>query len=103
MQTAIREVLEETGHEFDVTPRHLHRLEKHGFVYDTFLIIVDDEFAPVRCRESSGYAWLPIEDVPTPTHWGLNLLLADQRAVALLKKAVETESGRHCYLRPRLA
>jgi 8-oxo-dGTP pyrophosphatase MutT (NUDIX family) len=103
MQTAIREVFEETGFEFDGTPRHLHRLEEHGFVYDTFLIVCEDEFGPIPCRESIGYAWLPIEDVPTPTHWGVERLLADPRAVALLMNAVETESGRRCYIRPRIS
>jgi 8-oxo-dGTP pyrophosphatase MutT (NUDIX family) len=103
IQTALREVFEETGYAFEDTPLHLHRLEEYGFVYDTFLIVCDDEFGPIQCRESIGYAWLPIEDVPTPTHWGVTRLLEDQRAVSLLKKAVESESGRRCHLRPRIS
>lgn len=103
IQTAEREVFEETGFSGGGMPRHLHRLEEHGFVYDSFLLICDDEFCPAQCRESIGYAWLPIEDVPSPTHWGVVKLLSDDRAVALLKKAVEGETGRRCRLQVRPA
>jgi len=103
IQTAMREVAEETGLSDLGTPMHVHRLSNRSFVYDTFLLVVDEEFNPVTGREAEGYAWLPIEDVPAPIHWGLEKLLEDNAAVTRLVKAVETMSGRACPLRPRKA
>jgi len=103
IQTALREVSEETGLSDLGTPMHVHRLSNRSFTYDTFLLVVDDEFNPVTGREAEGYAWLPIEDVPAPIHWGLEKLLEDESAVLRLVKAVETMSGRSCPLRPRKA
>lgn len=103
MQTALREVEEETGYSGAASPLHIHRLEERGFIYDTFLLICECEFCPVQCPESIGYAWMPIEEVPAPMHWGLDRLFSDRRAVSLLGKAVETESGRGCPIRLRAA
>jgi|HigsolmetaAR203D_1030402.scaffolds.fasta_scaffold00443_16 ADP-ribose pyrophosphatase len=101
IETALREVREETGLRTDALPSHIHRLSSRNFTYDTFLLVVDDEFCPASTRESDGYAWLPIEHVPSPTHWGLEKLLEDAAAVRRIARAVESISGRPCALRPR--
>jgi len=103
IQTALREVQEETGLSFPGTPAHIHRLSNRSFTYDTFLLVVDDEFIPATGKEADGYAWLPIEEVPSPIHWGLEKLLEDSAAVSRLVKAVENTSGRACSLRARKA
>lgn len=103
IQTALREVQEETGFASPTQPSHIHRLSNRSFTYDTFLMVVEDEFSPITGKEADGYAWLPIEDVPTPIHWGLEKLLEDQTAVSRLVKAVENTSGRTCSLRARKA
>lgn len=93
-QTAKREVEEETGFKFDSYPDHIHRMTTPGFRYDTFLMVVDDEFMPKSTPESDGYAWAPLEGVPKPMHWGLEKLLHSSKATAILWKTVERESGR---------
>jgi len=102
VQTALREVREETGFVATERPFHIHRLEERRFTYDTFLLPVEDEFCPIRSRESDGHAWLPIENIPCPMHWGLEQLLADRTAVRRVVRAVESLSGRTCVLIPRI-
>ncbi|MTH95989.1 NUDIX hydrolase [Roseibium sp. RKSG952] len=99
-ETARRELCEETGLEIIEFPEHVHRMTTSAFQFDTFCVVVDDEFMPKRTAESDGYAWAPLEGVPTPVHWGLEKLLSDKRAISILSKVVERESGRPCAPEP---
>lgn len=99
-ETAGRELREETGLAVDEYPEHVHRMSTAAFQFDTFCVVVDDEFMPKRTAESDGYAWAPLEGVPAPMHWGLEKLLSDRRAISILGRVVERESGRPCSLEP---
>lgn len=99
-ETAIREVLEETGYLHRGELYHLHHLDTRTFSYHTFLMVVEDEFEPRPSSECAGYAWLPVEKVPSPMHWGLAGLLSDRTAVGIIARSVERISGRPCPLEP---
>src|SRR5690606_29236174 len=97
--TALREVFEETGMDYCGELVHLLHMDTRTFVYDSFLMVVEEEFDPLPSPESAGFAWLPLEGYPQPLHWGLCELLSDRTAVSLLVKAVEQQSGRPCPFR----
>lgn len=97
-ETARREVFEETGLKIDGPLEHIHDQETFGFRYDTFLCVVEEEFAPFLTPEADGFCWSPIELVPAPMHSGLADLLANSRAATRLERAVERISGRPCSI-----
>jgi 8-oxo-dGTP pyrophosphatase MutT (NUDIX family) len=97
-QTALREVLEETGLAGVEDLLHLHRMRTGAFTYDTFVMVVEDEFCPTIGAEADGYAWLPIDRAPAPLHWGFAKLLSDRAACARLAREIERVSGRPCSL-----
>lgn len=97
-ETARREVFEETGHRLSGDLEHLQSQDTFGFVYDTFLAIVDDEFIPELTPEADGFAWVPLENVPLPRHAGLEDLLSNRLTATRLERAVERTSGRPCDL-----
>jgi len=94
--TALREAIEETGVSLKGDLQHLRRKEMSRFFYDTFLLTVPEEFEPVKTNESAGYKWVPLDDLPSPLHWGVTDLLGDYTAVKIMTKAVERLSGRPC-------
>lgn len=95
-QTAIREVFEETGYRHGLEIFHLRHMDSRTFAYDTYLMVVDEEFEPRHSSECHGFVWVPLEEVPGPMHWGLQDLLSDRTAVSILVKSVESISGRPC-------
>lgn len=96
--TVRREVFEETGFRLTGELEHLQNQDTFGFVYDTFLAVVDDEFIPELTPEADGFAWVPLEDVPLPRHAGLEDLLTNRLTATRLERAVERNSGRPCDL-----
>jgi 8-oxo-dGTP pyrophosphatase MutT (NUDIX family) len=97
-ETARREVFEETGLRIDGELEHIHHQNTYGFLYDTFLTVVESEFVPFLTPEADGFAWVPLEDVPQPRHDGLQDLLTNRLAASRLERAVERISGRPCDL-----
>lgn len=95
-ETAMREAIEETGISLQGELQHLRRKEMSRFFYDTYLLIVPDEFEPVKTNESAGYKWVPLDELPEPMHWGVLDLLGDYTAVKIMTKTVERLSGRPC-------
>ena len=94
LETAMREVFEETGLRIDGHVEHVHHQETFGFLYDTYLAVTDQEFEPYLSREADGFTWTPLEDLPDPLHEGLKDLLADRQAMARIERAVSRHSGR---------
>lgn len=97
-QTARREVFEETGLRIEGDLEHIHHQDTFGFLYDTFLAVVDTEFVPFLTPEADGFSWVPLESVPTPRHAGLEDLMTSRVAASRLERAVERISGRPCDL-----
>lgn len=96
VQTAIREVFEETGYRHADDLYHLRHMDTRTFEYDTYLMVVEDEFVPGSTAECEGHVWVPLEETPSPMHWGLQDLLSDRTAVSILVRSVESISGRPC-------
>ena len=69
-----REIQEEI--KFDIGQLKVKPIEKftsddNGFVYHTFMVVVDTEFAPILNHEHIGYCWVPLENYPKPLHPGV--------------------------------
>ena len=74
VQALLRESKEELAADFSnnkILPIETFTSENNGFIYYTFLIIVNQEFLPTLNAEHRGYAWVNIEDYPTPLHPGV--------------------------------
>lgn len=69
-----REIQEELGgviKDARIIPVEQYTSDDGHFVYHTFLIKVDEEFAPVLNNEHKGFCWVRLEDHPRPLHPGL--------------------------------
>lgn len=68
--TLLRECQEEVGlKEWNrIIPLHRYISKDKNFIYDTFCIVVENEFLPILNYESDGYCWLPIKIYPKPLH-----------------------------------
>jgi len=70
----VREIREEMGGsivDLKLIPIEKFTADNQSFIYHTFLITVDEEFAPVLNNEHRGYCWVPLEDHPKPLHPGV--------------------------------
>lgn len=73
-EALIREIREEMGGmivDLKLVPIEKFTADNQNFVYHTFLITVDEEFAPALNNEHRGYCWVPLEDHPKPLHPGV--------------------------------
>ena len=66
-----REIREETGYTGDYELRHVFDYRDGKFVFHNYLIVVPDEFEPRHSWETQGHAWVALDEVPTPMHYGL--------------------------------
>lgn len=70
-----REVFEEIGLELDenalIIPLTVYVSETNNFTYQTFVIVVENEFIPKLNVEHSGYAWTKVNEFPKPLHPGV--------------------------------
>lgn len=94
LQAVIREVKEEGG--VDVSLHDIHLLSiyqgPHGFRYYNYLVTVPDEFEPHLDHETTEARWCTFPDFPTPLHFGLEALLRNQTAMAVIEKVI---AGHH--------
>jgi 8-oxo-dGTP pyrophosphatase MutT (NUDIX family) len=90
VEGANREAEEETGHPgpFDIRP--LYVFTSGTFRYSNFLIVVEDEFAPILNWESQGYEWCEWGQWPKPLHFGLTALFNDGPSVQTIKAAIQS-------------
>lgn len=69
-----REILEEIGSQIEIkkiVPLELFVSKDQNFLYNTYVLVVEDEFIPSLNEEHSGYAWCSYELWPRPLHQGL--------------------------------
>jgi 8-oxo-dGTP pyrophosphatase MutT (NUDIX family) len=69
-----REIAEELGgiiNDAKLIPIEKFTSENNHFEYHTYVIKVDEEFAPSLNNEHRGYCWVPLEDYPKPLHPGV--------------------------------
>jgi len=79
----LREMNEELGNiEVDkVIPFHRYQSRSKDFIYDTFIVLVDEEFTPTLNWENSGYAWTPMDNLPSPLHSKTRQMLSSSRLI----------------------
>lgn len=69
-----REIEEEIGTVSDIkktVPLELFTSNDQNFQYNTYIVIVEDEFIPQLNNEHCGYAWCSFDNWPKPLHQGL--------------------------------
>jgi 8-oxo-dGTP pyrophosphatase MutT (NUDIX family) len=70
----LREISEEIGFLPNIVktvPLELYSSKDELFSYNTYVILVDDEFMPELNEEHTGYAWVELNAWPKPLHNGL--------------------------------
>jgi hypothetical protein len=70
----LREISEEIGFLPNIVktvPLELYSSKDELFSYNTYVILVDDEFIPELNEEHTGYAWVELNAWPKPLHNGL--------------------------------
>lgn len=86
-----REVEEESGYTGKIVhAEHLYRYRDEGFRYDTFLVVVPNEFQPRLDWETERAEWVEYGDWPKPVHFGLQAVLDDHAAEEKIEAAVSS-------------
>ena len=89
---AIREIQEEVGYDVSDCPMELMCVNRDfwpRFEFFNYAIIVPKRFTPVLNWESEDSVWCDLDNIPEPKHWGLNMLLSNDRAADRLKKFLD--------------
>lgn len=77
----LREIAEEVGQVPQIiktVPVELYQSPDEHFYYNTYVLIVDDEFIPVLNSEHIGYAWVSYDHWPKPLHQGVRTTLGSK-------------------------
>ena len=80
-----------------ITPLHRYQSRNKDFSYDTFVVLVKQEFLPKLNWENSGYAWTSIDALPGPLHPKTKQMISSSRLVEKFKnfyKWVDNNNGR---------
>jgi hypothetical protein len=70
-------------------PLELFTSNDQNFQYNTYVIIVDNEFIPTLNEEHSGYAWVNYDHWPRPLHQGVRNSLNNRVIKAKLELLLE--------------
>lgn len=87
-ETLYREMEEEIGlvPSIDkVIPINKFTSPNKKFIYNSFVVTVDDEFIPVLNNESDGYCWVKIGNWPRPLHPGAKIQFNSKQFIRKLK------------------
>ena len=79
--TLMREVYEEVGKTptiQKVIPLELFTSNDQLFQYNTYVLLVDQEFIPTLNNEHNGYAWCELNAWPKPLHRGVRASLGNR-------------------------
>lgn len=92
LDTLTREVKEEIGflpNIYKFIPLELFSSHDHHFHYNTFVMIVENEFVPILNSEHAGYAWCNYDNWPKPLHRGVKNSLNNKIIKAKLELLIE--------------
>ncbi len=92
-QSALKELLEETGFDGDVQLTFIVDFTDaaSAFVYRNFLAVVEEEFTPILNWETERAEWFECEALPSPLHYGLEYIIEQLPTYfADLKQVVST-------------
>jgi 8-oxo-dGTP pyrophosphatase MutT (NUDIX family) len=87
LDAAIRETLEETGHNLSSAPNKLiytHETDWPRTIYKTYALVVDKPFKPVLDWESIDYKWCTMDEMPAPLHPGIEAMFSHDRSAEIL-------------------
>ena len=87
-----REIQEELGGVIvdpKIVPIEMFTSNNEQFIYHTFFIAVDYEFAPELNEEHLGYAWIPLDAAPKPLHPGVSRTFNSGTIMSKIKIAEE--------------
>lgn len=90
--TLTREMTEEIGHVPPISkiiPLELFTSNDFNFHYNTYIMIVEDEFVPILNSEHSGYAWCNYNFWPKPLHRGVKNSLNNKVTKAKIELLLE--------------
>jgi len=88
VDTLYREIFEEVGEIpkiKKIVPLELFVSTDQNFCYNTFVLIIDNEFTPTLNSEHSGYVWASYDSWPMPLHQGLKNSLNNKSIKAKLE------------------
>ena len=80
-QALQREIQEEVGQSPDikkVIPLELFVSDDRHFQFNTYILLVDNEFIPILNDEHVGYAWCSFDNWPKPLHQGVKRSLTSK-------------------------
>lgn len=80
-----------------ITPLHRYQSRSKDFSYDTFVVLVKQEFLPKLNWENSGYAWTSIDTLPGPLHPKTRQMISSARLVEKFRnfyRWVDDNNGR---------
>lgn len=80
-QALKREIVEEIGEPppiAKVIPLELYTSDDHNFYFNTYVLLVDNEFIPKLNEEHVGYAWCEYDNWPKPLHQGVKRSLTSK-------------------------
>jgi 8-oxo-dGTP pyrophosphatase MutT (NUDIX family) len=83
-----REIEEEIGTVDNIRktiPLELFTSNDQNFQYNTYVVMVDNEFIPKLNSEHSGYAWCGFDNWPKPLHQGVKTSFANRVVRAKLE------------------
>ncbi len=72
-----------------VIPLELFTSNDLHFQYNTYVLLVDDEFIPILNEEHAGYAWVNYDKWPKPLHQGVKNSLSGKTVKAKLELLLE--------------
>jgi 8-oxo-dGTP pyrophosphatase MutT (NUDIX family) len=87
-----REIEEEIGVVKDIKktiPLELFTSNDQNFQYNTYVVIVDNEFIPVLNKEHSGYSWCSFDNWPKPLHQGVKTSFSSKVIRAKLELLID--------------
>lgn len=92
-ETLYREIYEELGmlpNIQKVIPINKFTSSNGNFEYNSFVVVVKKEFTPLLNLESSGYAWVNIDNFPQPLHPGAKIQLKSKEFIQKIKIIAQT-------------
>lgn len=86
-ETELEALERELQEELDLTnftkiiPLHRYQSKAKDFIYDTFIVLVEDEFTPKLNWENIGHAWTNINSLPHPLHPKTRQMISSSRLI----------------------
>jgi 8-oxo-dGTP pyrophosphatase MutT (NUDIX family) len=87
-----REITEELGFLPEITktvPIELYHSPDDRFYYNTYVLIVEQEFLPQLNHEHWGYTWVSYDHWPKPLHQGVKTTLSSRTSRAKLETILD--------------